>query len=53
MTWENAIESYKTFLILEKSLSANSVEAYLNDVRKLATYCEETLKVKGPEKNLL
>ena len=50
MTWENAIESYKTFLILEKSLSANSVEAYLNDVRKLATYCEETLKVKGPEK---
>lgn len=26
MTWEDAIESYKTYLILEKSLSSNSVE---------------------------
>lgn len=41
MTWDNAIENYKTFLILEKSLSANSVEAYLNDIRKLAKFCEE------------
>ena len=32
MTWEDAIESYKTYLILEKSLSSNSVEAYLNDI---------------------
>lgn len=41
MTWENAIENYKTFLILEKSLSSNSVEAYLNDIRKVAKYCED------------
>ena len=46
MTWDNAIENYKTFLILEKSLSANSVEAYLNDIRKLAKYCEEKHNVK-------
>ena len=39
MTWEDAIESYKTYLILEKSLSSNSVEAYLNDIKKLAKYC--------------
>ncbi len=49
MTWDNAIENYKTFLILEKSLSANSVEAYLNDIRKLAKYCEEKHNVKQME----
>lgn len=45
MTWENAIENYKTFLILEKSLSPNSVEAYLNDIRKVAKHCEENNNV--------
>lgn len=49
MTWDNAIENYKTFLILEKSLSSNSVEAYLNDVRKLAKFCEEGHDVKEVE----
>ena len=48
MTWDNAIESYKSYLILEKSLSANSVEAYLNDIRKLAGYCAEHHQVKTP-----
>jgi integrase/recombinase XerD len=33
MNWENSIESYKTYLILEKALSEKSVEAYLNDIR--------------------
>ena len=41
MTWEDAIESYKTYLILEKSLSSNSVEAYLNDIKKLEKYCAD------------
>lgn len=49
MTWENAIENYKTYLILEKSLSSNSVEAYLNDVRKLAKFCEDNHSVNGPD----
>lgn len=49
MTWDNAIENYKTFLILEKSLSSNSVEAYLNDIRKLAKFCEDKHEVKEPE----
>ena len=44
MTWEDAIESYKTYLILEKSLSSNSVEAYLNDIKKLAKYCADKIK---------
>lgn len=49
MTWEDAIENYKTFLILEKSLSPNSVEAYLNDIRKLAKFCEEKHSIKNPQ----
>lgn len=49
MTWDNAIESYKTYLILEKSLSSNSVEAYLNDINKLAKYCADKHKVKTPD----
>ncbi|MDL2231653.1 site-specific tyrosine recombinase XerD [Porphyromonadaceae bacterium OttesenSCG-928-L07] len=49
MTWENAIENYKTYLILEKSLSPNSVEAYLNDIRKLAKYCKEDYSIKKIE----
>lgn len=49
MTWDSAIENYKTFLILEKSLSANSVEAYLNDIRKLAKFCEDQYGVKEVE----
>ena len=49
MTWDNAIESYKTYLILEKSLSSNSVEAYLNEINKLAMYCADKHKVKTPD----
>lgn len=49
MTWDNAIESYKTYLILEKSLSSNSVEAYLNDINKLAKYCAEKHQVTTPD----
>lgn len=49
MTWDNAIESYKTYLILEKSLSSNSVEAYLNDINKLAKYCATEHKVETPD----
>jgi integrase/recombinase XerD len=40
ITWEEAIEGYKAYLTLERSLSGNSVEAYSNDVRKLWLFCE-------------
>jgi len=36
MIWEETIEGYRSYLKLEKSLSANTVEAYLKDIRKLA-----------------
>ncbi|MFN4813601.1 MAG: site-specific integrase, partial [Bacteroidota bacterium] len=34
------INGFKSFLKLEKSLSQNSIEAYIHDVDKLAQYCE-------------
>lgn len=35
---DNIIEKYRTYLRLEKSLSANSVEAYMADVGKLSDF---------------
>ncbi len=36
--WENVIENFKSYLLLERGLSPHSIEAYLNDVQKLHTY---------------
>lgn len=38
MNWHPLIQGYNTYLKLERSLSSNSVEAYLNDVNKFASY---------------
>ena len=40
MNWDIYIKGFKGFLQLEKSLSPNSVEAYIRDVTKLAQYIE-------------
>jgi integrase/recombinase XerD len=40
MNWAIYIKGFKSFLSLEKSLSANSIEAYLHDVEKLVQYLE-------------
>jgi integrase/recombinase XerD len=47
--WENDISDYKSYLRLEKGLSENSVQAYVNDILKLRTYLEESDIEKGPE----
>jgi integrase/recombinase XerD len=39
-TWEPYIRGYRAYLQLEKSLSAHSVDAYTNDIRKLVQYFE-------------
>ncbi|KGE16044.1 tyrosine recombinase XerC [Sphingobacterium deserti] len=39
MIWEDVKKDFKRYLQLERNLSNNSVEAYLNDVHKLEAYC--------------
>lgn len=38
MNWELKLKEYKAFLLIEKSLSPNSVEAYLRDIHKLLQF---------------
>lgn len=40
MNWKIYIKGFKSFLALEKSLSENSIEAYLHDVQKLVQFLE-------------
>ena len=40
LTWNVANRNFENYLRLEKSLSENSIEAYLNDVRKLENFAE-------------
>lgn len=41
MQWNFAITEFNTYLQLEKSLSQNSIEAYLRDVSKLQQFMQE------------
>lgn len=38
--WEGIIRSYSSYLKLEKSLSENSIQAYVHDVEKLCQYLQ-------------
>ncbi|MFD0765031.1 site-specific tyrosine recombinase XerD [Mucilaginibacter lutimaris] len=40
MDWPRAIKGFKTYLKLERSLAANSIEAYTRDLEKLYQYAE-------------
>lgn len=40
MNWENHIKSYKSYLKIERSLSPNSITAYLQDVNKLNQFLQ-------------
>lgn len=41
-TWERYIKQFASFLKVDKGLSANTAEAYISDVRRLAEYCTST-----------
>jgi integrase/recombinase XerD len=47
--WESYKKGYKAWLQLERSLSDNSVEAYLRDIDKLTQYLEATGTPKNPD----
>jgi len=40
LNWKGYTQGFKSFLALEKSLSGNSIEAYLHDVEKLIQFLE-------------
>ena len=44
MSWESTILGFKSYLTIERSLSANSVDAYIRDVKKLADFAREKEK---------
>ncbi len=46
--WEAYKKGFKAYLQLEKSLSDNSVEAYLRDIDKLTQYLQEASSLKTP-----
>lgn len=41
MNWVESKKGYESFLRLEKSLSQNSISAYINDINKLISFLEE------------
>jgi integrase/recombinase XerD len=48
MRWKSYIHGYQSYLRLEKSLSLNSIEAYLHDIEKLTQFLEHTSNQAGP-----
>lgn len=50
MKWEDSKKGFENFLRLEKSLSQNSIAAYINDINKLMAFLDESFKRLTPEK---
>jgi integrase/recombinase XerD len=49
VNWAASIKEFKNYLQLEKSLSGNSVEAYLRDIGKLDRFLEKNYPNTNPE----
>jgi integrase/recombinase XerD len=41
MSWEKSIKEFKSYLKIERSLSDNTIDSYLRDVRKLSDFSQE------------
>lgn len=41
MQWQEAILEFKAYLMFEKSLATNTIEAYIRDAEEFRGYCEE------------
>jgi len=48
MDWKSTIHGFEAYLLLERSLSANSIEAYQSDISKLCIYSLDTLLISSP-----
>jgi integrase/recombinase XerD len=53
LNWPSAIKGFQAYLKLEKSLSANSIEAYTRDVHRLYEYTETQVPTINPENIVL
>jgi integrase/recombinase XerD len=49
MSWEESLTDFKSYLVIERSLSGNSIDAYEDDVLKLKVFFELTGKTTTPE----
>ncbi|WCT10109.1 site-specific tyrosine recombinase XerD [Mucilaginibacter jinjuensis] len=48
MEWQQAIKGFKSYLKLEKSMSANSIQAYSRDIYKLQQFAETQIVILKP-----
>jgi integrase/recombinase XerD len=53
LDWRSAIKGFQAYLKLEKSLSANSIEAYSRDIDKLYQYADAQLPKINPDNIVL
>ena len=47
--WEANKKGFRAYLQLEKSLSDNSVEAYLSDIEKFTQFLQDHIIMNAPE----
>lgn len=47
-SWEEILRRYRTYIAVEKRLAANSVEAYMRDAERLASFCSALERPVGP-----
>jgi integrase/recombinase XerD len=50
MDWKSSIKGFKAYLKLERSLSENSIDAYMRDINKLLEYIEQEHPTVSPTK---
>jgi len=48
MDWRSAIKGFGAYLLLERGLSQNSVDAYISDIKKLGHFFSLSTDEKGP-----
>lgn len=48
MHWQRAVQGFRSYLQLERSLSKNTVEAYLRDIDQLQRFVEAELGIDSP-----
>jgi len=50
MDWQSSIKGFKSYLLLERSMSGNTINAYMSDVEKLALFFDQKGGSLPPEK---